>query len=263
MKLGRSIVWVMVAGASTPALAVDRWEAVSAVAPIGDNDSSTINELLHGVVQVGHDFSSGSDQDWVKVTTRSYRSYEARVSSGSVPWQSASCPPATCAVFDMVDAGGSVVQPGVWNGSASSGISVSWTSGITPATVLLRAASNTGLTGHTYDMVLFDTTLTVPRFNNSDSQVSVLILQNARAVSATGFIHFFGTNGTILHSANLAIGPNETLVLQTAGIQALQNTSGSILVAQTGGYGALSGKAVAVEPATGFTFDTALTPIPH
>jgi hypothetical protein len=39
--------------------------------------------------------------------------------------------------------------------------------------------------------------------------------------------------------------------------------SGSAAIAHTGGYGALNGKGVALESATGFTFDTALTPIPR
>ena len=38
---------------------------------------------------------------------------------------------------------------------------------------------------------------------------------------------------------------------------------GSAAIAHLGSYGALSGKAVALEPATGFSFDTPLTPIPH
>jgi hypothetical protein len=36
-----------------------------------------------------------------------------------------------------------------------------------------------------------------------------------------------------------------------------------VQIAHVGGYGALSGKAVSLEPSTGFTFDTAMTPIAH
>jgi hypothetical protein len=52
-------------------------------------------------------------------------------------------------------------------------------------------------------------------------------------------------------------------VIQTASNPALSGGSGSALIAQLGGYGALAGKAVALEPATGFTFDTAITPVPR
>jgi hypothetical protein len=40
-------------------------------------------------------------------------------------------------------------------------------------------------------------------------------------------------------------------------------SSGSLTISHDGPFGALSGKAVAVEPATGFTFDTPLLPRPR
>jgi hypothetical protein len=51
-------------------------------------------------------------------------------------------------------------------------------------------------------------------------------------------------------------------VLQTAQTAALQGKSGSATIAQAP-YAALVGKAVALEPATGFTFDTAIVPLPY
>lgn len=52
-------------------------------------------------------------------------------------------------------------------------------------------------------------------------------------------------------------------VVQTAGFtSALVNgLSGSVLISHDGHYGSLSGKAVALEPATGFAFDTPMVPI--
>jgi hypothetical protein len=52
-------------------------------------------------------------------------------------------------------------------------------------------------------------------------------------------------------------------VLATGSIPALAGRSGSAQIAQLGGYAALAGKAVALEPATGFTFDTLVTPVPR
>ena len=49
-------------------------------------------------------------------------------------------------------------------------------------------------------------------------------------------------------------------MLNTSGLAFASGTSGSIIVAHTCGYGGLAGKAVALEPSTGFTFDTALIP---
>ena len=39
--------------------------------------------------------------------------------------------------------------------------------------------------------------------------------------------------------------------------------TGSITISNDGRYGDLVGKAVAIEPATGFTFDTAMSPRPR
>jgi hypothetical protein len=46
--------------------------------------------------------------------------------------------------------------------------------------------------------------------------------------------------------------------VNTAAITGAGGASGSITVTHDGGYGALGGKAVGLEPASGFTFDTPL-----
>jgi hypothetical protein len=51
--------------------------------------------------------------------------------------------------------------------------------------------------------------------------------------------------------------------VSTGTIGALAGLSGHAQVAHTAGYGGLAGKAVALEPATGFSFDTPLVPIPQ
>ena len=51
-------------------------------------------------------------------------------------------------------------------------------------------------------------------------------------------------------------------VLNTAAIPGAAGVSGSITIAHDGGYGALAGKALALEPATGFSFDSPMLPRP-
>ena len=51
------------------------------------------------------------------------------------------------------------------------------------------------------------------------------------------------------------------LVLDTAAV--VPGASGSLTVAHDGPYGGLVGKAVALEPSTGFSFDTPLEPRPR
>ena len=58
------------------------------------------------------------------------------------------------------------------------------------------------------------------------------------------------------------MAPKGLFSLNTSSVLVLQGQSGSVTVAHDGPYGTLSGKAVAVEPATGFTFDTAMVPRP-
>ena len=58
----------------------------------------------------------------------------------------------------------------------------------------------------------------------------------------------------------MALLARQTLVLNTSTVPALQGQAGSLTVSHDGRYGALQGKAVAVESATGFTFDTPLEP---
>jgi hypothetical protein len=53
------------------------------------------------------------------------------------------------------------------------------------------------------------------------------------------------------------------LVLDTSAVPGAAGASGSITIVNDGPYGALAGKAVALEPATGYSFDTAMEPRPR
>jgi hypothetical protein len=53
------------------------------------------------------------------------------------------------------------------------------------------------------------------------------------------------------------------VVLNTSAPDGVPSGSGSLTVAHDAPYGALAGKAVALEPATGFAFDTPLEPRPR
>ena len=110
----------------------------------------------------------------------------------------------------------------------------------------------------TFRVRLFETTLHGARFNNSATQVTVLLVQDASEESLSGHLDFWSAAGVLLHSEPLALGPRQTLVLNTSTVGALQGQAGSMTISHDGRYGALVGKAVAVEPATGFTFDTPL-----
>jgi hypothetical protein len=57
-----------------------------------------------------------------------------------------------------------------------------------------------------------------------------------------------------------ALASQSTFVLPSATVPGLAGQAGSIRLLHTCGYDGLSGKAVSIEPATGFTFDTEIVP---
>jgi hypothetical protein len=111
-----------------------------------------------------------------------------------------------------------------------------------------------------YRIRAYDTTGRIARFNNSASQVSVLLLQNTTATEVVGNAWFWDASGTLVTSELFSVPARGSWVLNTASVPALDGVSGSITITSAAGYGALQGKSVAVEPATGFTFDTPLIP---
>ncbi len=114
-----------------------------------------------------------------------------------------------------------------------------------------------------YSIRALETTLTLARFNNSATQVSVLLIQNPTAATVAGHVYFWSPAGALLATLPISLAPMATLVSNTSGLPALAGKSGSGTIAHDGGYGALVGKAVALEPSTGFSFDTPLLPRPR
>jgi hypothetical protein len=110
-----------------------------------------------------------------------------------------------------------------------------------------------------YRLRAYETTGRIARFNNSGSQVSVIVLQNASSGTVQGRMHFWSPTGVLLTSQNFTLLPRATNVLLSFNVSALQNTSGSITVSHDAPYGLLAGKAIALEPATGYSFDSPLT----
>jgi plastocyanin len=113
-----------------------------------------------------------------------------------------------------------------------------------------------------YRIRVYDTTLSFSRFNQSGTQASVLILQNSSNTPINATLYFWNASGTLLNSpgtvvSNIAAKATVVQPVSTINGGALVGTSGSVTISHTGRYGDLSGKVVAVEPATGFSFDTA------
>jgi hypothetical protein len=114
-----------------------------------------------------------------------------------------------------------------------------------------------------YRIRAFETTYAIPRFNNAGSQVTVLLLQNPAAYTIAGHIWFWSTSGALLSSQPFTLLAKETQVLNTATVAGVAGLGGTITVSHDGRYGDLTGKTVALEPSTGFSFDSPMTARPR
>jgi plastocyanin len=113
-------------------------------------------------------------------------------------------------------------------------------------------------TNDVYRIRAYETTLAVPRFNQSGTQVSVVILQNPSNYVISGRIYYWNAAGTLLNGTGLAftLEPKQALIQNSGAVPGVSGTSGTVTVSHNGRYGDLAGKVVALEPATGFSFDS-------
>jgi hypothetical protein len=230
----------------------------------GDNDDSngTDNELLHGTIQT-HDMAVRpgpvADQDWYLMPQKRNASYEILVdgTSGMLGFNG-------FAVERIASDGATVVQAQEAAVTGSDGYSraLRWANTTTTtANEFIRISGQFCGTScgpeDTYTIRVKETTVNVPRFNNGGAQVTVLLSQNAseRPINATYF--YWSNSGTLLQTGTLTNFPSKNLnVFVTTLFPALQGQGGHITVAHDGGYGGLVVKTVALEPSTGFSFDT-------
>jgi hypothetical protein len=129
--------------------------------------------------------------------------------------------------------------------------------------VRVRSGScvDTCTTNETYRLRLYETTYRIPRFNNSSSQVTVLVLRNEGDSPVSGKVWAWNAGGSPAGSQAFTIAAKGTYSLNTSTLA--PGVSGSLTITGDGAYGQLAGKAVSVEPATGFTFDTLMEPRPR
>lgn len=111
----------------------------------------------------------------------------------------------------------------------------------------------------TYRLRVYETTGFIPRYNNVGDQRTVLVLQNPTSQTVHATADFWHGSGFHLHSVEMTLAPKASASLNTATIPVLADRGGSISVTHDAPYGALVGKAVALEPTTGFSFDSPLT----
>lgn len=106
----------------------------------------------------------------------------------------------------------------------------------------------------------YETTYSIPRFNNAGTQITVLLLQNPTNYQVQGDIYFWDAAGALAGSQPFTLTPKQLMVLNTAAVSGAAGIGGSVTIAHDGRYGDLSAKTVALEPATGFSFDSPALP---
>jgi hypothetical protein len=124
--------------------------------------------------------------------------------------------------------------------------------------IRVRAADCSKVCGKNarYRIRAYETTVSVARYNNSGTQVTVLLVQNNRATAKSGTVYFWSPAGALIAAHPFTLSAHALMVLNTSTVPAAYATSGSITIAHDAGYGGLNVKASVLEPATGFSFDT-------
>jgi hypothetical protein len=107
-----------------------------------------------------------------------------------------------------------------------------------------------------YEIVARETTVSLARFNNFETQVTVLLTQNVTGVPVNATAHFYNAAGTPLHAQAFTIPAHGVNVMPTFSFPAVNGVSGSLKITHDAPYAGINAKAVALEPATGFSFDT-------
>jgi uncharacterized repeat protein (TIGR01451 family) len=231
----------------------------------GDSEGTLViarmdGELLHGTRE-RFDLAALpgpiADEDRYRIRQLPYSSYEVLVDEASGDIGAASGPS-----LERLDVTGTSVLQGSAPAGSGPSRSLRWENStsevVDDQTIRVRSAACSTDCGSddTYRIRAYETTYSVPRFNNSGTQLTILLLQNPGTLPVNGHIYFWSAGGSLLATRDFSLVPKQLLVLNAASVSGLSGTSGTITVSHDGPYGVLAGKTVALEPATGFSFDS-------
>lgn len=239
--------------------------------PVGANDSDTETtllilaraeaEIVHGL-RVVHDLAAvggAAQQDFYRLRQQPYSSYEIVVDAASGDLGAGQGPGLERVAVDGSTVLASSQPAGV--GPARSLRVVNATGAMIDDQLIrvrsVQCGSDCG-SDDTYRLRARETTASIPRFNNSATQVTVLMLQNRLASPVSGRAYFWSAAGALLHEEPITLAPHGVRIVSTSAVPALSGQGGSVTLTHDGPFGAIAGKAVALEPATGFSFDSSL-----
>jgi hypothetical protein len=238
----------------------DVWDAQT----VNDDTAATANELVHGTDQV-HDLAAvpgpAADEDWYRLSVKPFSSYEVVVdgASGDVgPTLQVDRVFSDGAIFgSAVPVGLGFARSMRFHNPNAVVVEDKW------VRVRSGGCTTTCTPNDVYRLRFYETTAAVLRFNDSGSQVTLLVLQNPTDGAIAGTAYFWEASGTLLASPPFSLAPRSTLVLDTSAVPGLAGQSGSVTIGHDARYGELSGKAVSLEPAQGFSFDSPMLSRPR
>jgi hypothetical protein len=238
-------------------------EEQQAEALIVDDDAPSLAnlELSHGFRQT-YALPAGpgpeADVDYFRLRQEPNSSYEIVVDAASGDVQPL--------LLERLSADGSaVLQTGTPTGVGAS-VSLRWanTLSVPVANQHIRVRSGGCSTDcdpdDEYRLRAYETTASVPRFNNAGTQATAVVLQNPTGEPIAGRVLFWDTAGNRLDAVPFTLLPHATTVLASAARPLLAGRSGSITIAHDARYGVLTGKAVSLEPSSGYSFDSPVVP---
>jgi hypothetical protein len=227
-----------------------------------DSDATSVNELSHGAVQ-DHDGGGGStnlDSDWFVVNSKGGHSYEFRTEGQSTAFYAFAARYAADGTTNL----GLLFTSGADANYGSK--SFTWEQASANAGkqfINLTAYSSGGITtSDDYTARFYETTIFIPRYNNTSGQATVLLMQNTTDRTVAGSYNTWDQTGAQVFGTSFSLSAKQALVVNLAATAA-NNTAGTMVITHDGGYGGLTGKAVALDPATGFSFDTLGTYLPN
>ena len=231
------------------------------VTPPNEPDALELNHGYRFLLNLAPDcppFCGVPDTDQFKISQKPNSSYEALVDSTS-----GDIGP-TLQVDRIASDGSTVINSSVAVGvgfTRSLRFMNTTNTEINDQTVRVRSGGCTTDCGpdDVYFIRGYETTYSIPRFNNTGTQITVLLLQNPTNYTINGNIYFWNGAGTLIGTGTpFTLTAKQVMVFNTATVA--NGIGGSVTIAHDGRYGDLSGKTVALEPATGFSFDSPALP---
>jgi hypothetical protein len=219
-------------------------------------------ELSHGYeILQDLDISTGAGQgtaaDTYRISQKPFSSYEAVIdaTSGDI---------GPTLLLERIDLSTSTVLQGSQGTGIGFSRTISWINATANQvdTEGIRVQSGQCTTDcgpdDVYNIRGYETTYSIPRFNNSGTQITVLLLQNPNNYVINANVYFWNTAGAQIGAQSFVMQPKSVVVFNTA--NAAPGVGGSVTIAHDGRYGDLAAKTVALEPATGFSFDSPAIP---